>query len=317
MKLGKLYEAIVKIGIENDPRGKQAISKLLEDKRKEYESLKEGKEFFDQDSFFNPFSDTRLLYGDKDKEIKKVFVGIDISGEELLIIDRLNQGKSKKIDLAISHHPAGKALASLYEVMNVQADILAKFGVPIALAESLMQERIKEVERRFMPINHMRTVDSAELLDIAFLCMHTAADNCCATLLQETFDKKKPQTLKDIIDILIAIPEYKYAAINRSGPKIINGSPKSKAGKILVDMTGGTEGSKEVFSKLVAGGVSTMVCMHLSEEHFNNAIKERLNLVIAGHISSDTLGMNIVLDGLEKHDKLDIVSGSGFKRFKR
>ena len=37
MKLGKLYEQVVKIGIENDPRGKQAISGILADKKKEFE----------------------------------------------------------------------------------------------------------------------------------------------------------------------------------------------------------------------------------------------------------------------------------------
>ncbi len=317
MKLGKFYEEIVKAGIDNDPRGKASIAKILENKKKEYDGLKEGKEFFDMDSLSNPFSDTRILYGDRNKDIKRVFVGIDVAGEELLLVDRLNEKKNKKIDLAISHHPAGKALASLYEVMIVQADILASVGVPIALAESLMQERIKEVERRFMPVNHMRAVDTARLLDIPYLCMHTAADNCASTFLQNLIDKKKPQDLKEIVAILNQLPEYQYASSNRCPPKIIIGSPKSKAGKVLVDMTGGTEGSKEVFSKLSLGGVSTLVCMHLSEEHFNNATKERVNVVIAGHISSDTLGMNIVLDRLESKEKIDIISGGGFKRFKR
>lgn len=317
MKLGKLYEQIVKVGIDNDPRGKVSISNILANKKKEYDGLKEGKEFFDTDCLFNPFSDTRILYGDKDREIKRIFVGIDVAGEELLLIDRLNEKKNKKIDLGISHHPAGRALASLYEVMSVQADILAAAGVPIALAESLMQERIKEVERRFMPVNHMRAVDTARLLDIPYLCMHTAADNCASTYLQNIFDKKKPQDLKEILDILNQIPEYQYACVNRCPPKIIIGSPKSKAGKVLVDMTGGTEGSKEIFSKLSIGGISTLVCMHLSEEHFSNASKERINVVIAGHISSDALGMNIVLDRIVKQEKIDIVCGGGFKRFER
>lgn len=318
MKLGKLYEQIVKIGIENDPRGKKVITKVLADKKKESGQLKkEEKEFFDKDTLFNPYSDTRLLYGDKNREIKKIFVGVDAGGEELLLVDRLNRNKGKKIDMAISHHPHGKALASLFEVMSMQADILAQAGLPIALAESLLTERIKEVERRFMPVNHMRAVDTARLLDIPFLCMHTAADNCAATFLNSIFDKKKPQTLNDILDLLNQCPEYRYASSNCCQPKIILGQPKSGAGKILVDMTGGTEGSKEVFSKLSASGISTLICMHLSEEHFKNAGKARLNVVIAGHVSSDTLGINIVLDRLARQERFEIVCGGGFKRFKR
>jgi hypothetical protein len=317
MKLGKLYEEVVKIGIDNDPRGKAAVLKILEAKKKEYGQLKKDKDCFDIESLSNPYADTRILNGDTDIDVKTIFVGIDIGGEELLLIDRLNEKRNKKIDLAISHHPAGGALARLFEVMPVQADVLAHYGVPIAIAESMVQERLKEVERRFMAANHMRPVDTARLLGIPFMCMHTAADNCAAHYLQDIFDKKKPQVLEEMIDILSGIYEYRYAIENRCPPKVILGSPKAKAGKILVDMTGGTEGSKEAFARLAASGVSTLVCMHLSEEHFKNAEKERLNVVIAGHISSDTLGMNIILDGLEKKEKLEIVSGSGFKRFKR
>lgn len=317
MKLGKLYEQVVKIGIDNDPRGKTAVLRGLSEKKKEYEELKKDKQYFDLDSLFNPYSDTRLLYGDKEKQIKSIFVGIDVAGEELLLIDRLNQNKDMKIDLAVSHHPAGKALASLFEVMPMQAEILAQYGIPIAVSEALTQERLKEVERRFMPINHMRAVDTARLLDIPFICMHTAADNCCASFLGNIFDKKKPHALQDILDILNEIPEYKYAALNKCPAKIIQGTPKSKAGKILVDMTGGTEGSKDIFSRLATSGVSTLVCMHLSEEHFKNAEKERLNIVIAGHISSDSLGMNIVFDNLEKQEKLKLICASGFNRFER
>lgn len=317
MKLAKLYEQVVRIGIEHDPRGKNAVLKILSEKKKEYGELKKAKGFFDTEILSNPYSDTRILYGDKNKEVKTVFVGIDTGGEELLLIDRLNQRDNKDIDLAISHHPAGGALARLFEVMSLQADVLAQYGVPIALAEALTQERIREVERRFMPINHMRSVDTARLLDIPLLCTHTVADNCAASYLKNLFSKKKPYLLQDMIDILSEVDEYKYAIENSSGPKIILGSPKSKAGKILLEMTGGTEGSKEIFPKLVASGVSTLVCMHLSEEHFKNAQKEKLNVIIAGHISSDSLGMNVLLDCLEKEDKLQVISGSGFKRFKR
>ncbi len=317
MKLGKLYEQVVKIGIDNDPRGKSAVSKALSEKKKEYQELKKPNRNFDLDCLFNPYPDTRVLYGDKEKQIKAIFVGIDVGGEELLLVDRLNQRKDIKIDLAISHHPAGKALAALFEVMPMQAEILAQHGVPIAVGEALTLERLKEVERRFMPVNHMRAVDTARLLDIPFICMHTAADNCAATFLCNIFNKKKPYILQDILDILNAIPEYEYASSNKCPPKIIQGTPKSKAGKILVDMTGGTEGSKEVFSRLATSGISTLVCMHLSEEHLKNAEKERLNIVIAGHISSDSLGMNIVLDNLEKQEKFKIICASGFKRFER
>jgi hypothetical protein len=82
-------------------------------------------------------------------------------------------------------------------------------------------------------------------------------------------------------------------------------------------MTGGTEGSKDIFDKVAAGGVSTLVCMHLTEDHLSNAKKANLNAVIAGHISSDVLGLNLLLDEVEKEEKLNFVCVSGFERIRR
>lgn len=82
-------------------------------------------------------------------------------------------------------------------------------------------------------------------------------------------------------------------------------------------MTGGTEGSKEIFEKYANSGVSTLVGMHLSEEHLENAKKAKLNVVIAGHISSDNLGLNLLFDELEKEEKLEFIGISGFERIKK
>jgi len=58
--------------------------------------------------------------------------------------------------------------------------------------------------------------------------------------------------------------------------------------------------------------------MHFSADHKKELEKANLNVVIAGHISSDVLGMNIVLDAIEKkRGKLNVIESSGFIRFKR
>ena len=57
--------------------------------------------------------------------------------------------------------------------------------------------------------------------------------------------------------------------------------------------------------------------MHFGETHFKNAKDEHINLVIAGHITSDNLGLNLLLDNLEKEEEINIISCSGFERIKR
>jgi putative NIF3 family GTP cyclohydrolase 1 type 2 len=317
LKLQKIYDTVIARGIEADPRGRKAVLKSLAKKKKAYRELKEKeKEYFDSETLANPYADTRILHGTGEEDIQTALVGIDMDMGEILLADRL-ASKGKKVDLVLAHHPQGKAYANFYEVMNMQADILNRFGVPINVAEGLMEGRIKEVERRLSPANHTRAADVARLLDIPFMCMHTPTDNMVVNYLQNMFDKKSPDTLGDIIEMLRKIPEYREACRNNAGPRILLGANNRSAGKIFVDMTGGTEGAKEIFKSLVNSGVNTIVGMHLSDGHRKEAEKHHLNVVIAGHISSDNLGINLMLDEVRKNGRLNIIECSGFRRFKR
>ncbi|MBU4306177.1 MAG: Nif3-like dinuclear metal center hexameric protein [Candidatus Omnitrophica bacterium] len=317
MKLKKLYDLMIEKGIEQDPRGKSLVEKELKKTKQQYEKLSDKeKTEFDIDRLKNPYGDTRILFGNGNEEIKTILIGIDIDVGEVILADRLKE-KGKKIDMILSHHPEGRALAALYQVMYMQADIVHLAGVPINIAESLLQKRIDEVERRLLPVNHSKTADAARLLQIPLLCVHTPADNHVSRFLQHLMDKKKPDTVGEIVALLKEIPEYQQAVKNNSGPKIISGSSSSRAGKVFVDMTGGTEGSKDIFAKLAQAGVGTVVGMHLSEDHLKKAKEEHVNVVIAGHISSDNVGLNLILDAIEKQHRFDIIECSGFTRIKR
>jgi putative NIF3 family GTP cyclohydrolase 1 type 2 len=261
------------------------------------------------------FPDTAVLHGSLEKEIRKVLVGIDIDTAELMLADKLRG--SKGLDLVISHHPQGKAYAGLHEVMRLQVDLLKDAGLSERVARGLLEERINEVERKISPANHMRAVDSAALLDLAFMCIHTPADNHVWSYLSALFAQNKPGKVADVLEMLKAIPEYAAAEVRLSGPKLVLGNLNCSCGKILVDMTGGTEGSKDVYGKLYKCGIRTLVSMHLGEEHFKKAKESNLNVIVAGHISSDTLGLNLLLDRIEKIQKLSVLSCSGFTRYRR
>ena len=316
MRLREIYRMAVKKGMENDPRGKREVEKELRRRKKGYDKLsQEEKRDFDLEKLTHPYSDTRILYGDPNEEVKTLLVGIDIGEGELLLTDRL-RAQGKKIDLTLSHHPAGRAYASFYEVMGMQAQILSQYGIPINVAEDLLEPRIKEVERKVLPVNHMRAVDMARLLDIPFLCIHTPADNMVATYLKRVIDRKKPDTVEEVMEILKRIPEYKESSKNNAGPKVIIGKKERSAGRVFVDMTGGTEGSEKIFEKLSTAGIGTIVGMHISEKHYKEAEKHHINVIVAGHMASDTLGVNLLLDEIEKKGRLTIISCSGFRRYR-
>ena len=315
MKIKDIYTKAVQRGIEFDPRGRTEVENELKRAKEDFDELKdEDKKAFDRECLINPYSDTRILYGDPARDVKGVLVGIDMEVGEILLADRL-KGQGKPIDMVIAHHPEGSAMAALYEVMGMQAGILLKYGVPINIAEDIMDERIKEVERRLLPANHTRTVDASRLLDIPFMCIHTPSDNAVTDYLQKLFDREKPGRVKDMVAILKDIPEYKAAIDEKAGPKVFVGSDKRKAGKVFVDMTGGTGGSKNIYEKLSNAGIGTVVGMHISEDHRKEAEKHHVNVVIAGHMSSDNLGMNLLLDDILKG--VNVTATSGFRRFSR
>jgi len=318
MKLKELYQAVIETGIAHDLRGREHVEKLLAEEREKYEKLDtDEREFFDVDRLFNPYSDTRILTGDPGTDVRRAIVGIDMEVGEILLAHLLNKDQGKKIDLVIAHHPEGYALTRLFDVMKLQADLMSLYGITVSVAEKLMEKRISEVERRLMPINHNRAVDVARLLGLPMMSIHTPADNCVTSYLTQLFDAEKPVRLKDLLKLLRAIPEYRKSVALQLPPKIVSGSEDNRCGKIYVDMTGGTEGSKEVFDKFASSGVSTLVVMHISEEHLENAKKANLNVIVAGHIASDTLGLNLICDEVEKRTELDFISISGFERIRR
>ncbi|OIO36953.1 MAG: NGG1p interacting factor NIF3 [Candidatus Omnitrophica bacterium CG1_02_44_16] len=319
MKLKKIYEEIIREGIAADPRDKRLIQEYLQKQKERYQALSSQEKInFDKETLSNPYADSRLLNGDPGIDIKTAIVGIDIDSSELLFINaRNNENKKQKIDLAISHHPQGIAYASFHDVMDMQADIFHNMGVPINIAEGLVDERKKEVERRIHASNHHRVTDMAKLLNIPFMCAHTPADNHVVSFLNKTFEAKKPQRLEDIMNILDSFEEYKISKREHVSPNILFGKPSDRAGKLFVDMTGGTEGPKDIVDNLLQAGVGTLVGMHLSEEHYKKFQGKHINVIIAGHIASDNLGLNLLLDKIEKTAKIKILSFSGFRRIKR
>jgi putative NIF3 family GTP cyclohydrolase 1 type 2 len=313
MKINEIYNLALQTGIEADLRGKQGVEKALERKRKRFDSLPDKeKQSFDQEALQNPYSDSRILNIADDKEIKKILIGIDIESAELLLAKELGD-----IDLVISHHPLGKALATLYEVMELQADVLEGYGIPINIAEGLTKEKISEVARGLHKSNHQRTVDAAKLLNINLMCLHTICDNLAADFLKKEIDGKQPETLGEIMDILENIEEYKIAKANGAGPKLFVGRKENRCGKIaFTEITGGTEGNAKIYEKMAQAGVGTIIGMHVSEEHKTQAENSLVNMVVAGHMSSDSLGVNLFLDKLEKQG-IEIVPCSGLIRVAR
>lgn len=304
------------MGVSADPRGATGVKKYLDRAKKEYEAMKpEDKEYYDVECLTNPYSDSRIHVGDRAATVKRVLAGIDIGSGEVLLASQLNE-RGQKIDLVLAHHPVGQSLAGLHAVMDMTIDMFEKLGIPVHLAEKIMEERIKEVGRGTHAANHYQMLDMAKILKINVMNTHTITDNLVQNYLQNYLTKKAPETIGELVKTILEIPEYQEAKRRGAGPKITAGGPQNRVGKFLIKMTGGTSTSSKMYQELSRVGVSTIIGMHMPEASMEKVNEQHMNVVIAGHMSSDSLGMNLFLDELEKKG-IEVVPCSGLIRVNR
>jgi len=322
MKIQEIYQLAIEMGMKADPRGVAGAKKVLEKAKKEQKELTEKKKkFFDKETLTNPYSDTRIMFGNPSKDIKRVMAGIDASAAEILIADRLTEkahsaGSGKGIDMVISHHPTGHALASLDEVMDVQVDMYAQAGVPENIAHALFEERKSHVRRGIGPLNHAQAVDAARLLDVPLMAIHTVWDNLGNDFMNKNIENKKFENVGAVLEAINEIPEFTEAIMGKSGPSIVSGSPTARTGKVVVSFTGGTNPSKQLYIEMAKAGVGTIVEMHVPEDAVQELRKMHVNVIDCGHMAADSIGANLFLDALEKKG-VEVIPCSGLIRVKR
>ena len=319
MNVYEAYQLAIRTGMSKDLRPQDEVEEVLSDARSQYEGLSDDrKELFDQERLWNPYADSRFsacVELAKETPAECMMWGIDISSAEVLLADRLRE-KGRNISCLVAHHPLGTARTPFPEVMWMQTEMFRRLGVPINVAEGLVRPRMDEVSRNVLGLNYNQAVDSAKLLEIPLCNIHTPADNMVQDYLTRKFDETQPRRLRDLVDVLYTEPEFREAAKYNSGPQIMVGSPSSSCGRIACKMNGGTSAPKEIYQKLADVGVGTVVGMHFPEDHFAEARKANINLVISGPMSSDSLGINMICDVWE-NEGIDIIPCSGFTRYSR
>lgn len=319
MKLSKLYKRTIEIGMEADPRGKKALEKMLKKQQDRMKKLEgKEKELFDEERTWNPYSDSRIINGSGEEEVKRLMIGIDIETPEMLLADRLRE-KGEKIDCMMIHHPEGRGLADLEKVMPLQVDVLAQVGVPINHSEAQLRPRMDKIWRAIHADNLFRTERTAELLGLPAFCCHTVTDNLVWRFMEKHICAKQYDDLGELLNAIYEIPEYKYYAKKGNPPILVNGSERGRTGKIAAtEFTGGTNGPEEFLESQSRAGVGTILSMHVTEKTLEEAKKHNVNMIQCSHMASDSIGINLLLDILSKEEKkLDVLAVSGFVRVKR
>jgi putative NIF3 family GTP cyclohydrolase 1 type 2 len=239
--------------------------------------------------------------------IRKLIMGVDMETQELLLAQQLG------VDLVVSHHPkTGLPKTQFSKVMEIQIDKMMEFGVPINKAQKALQKMITSVEIGTHVSNYNRVGSAAELMKMPYMNIHMPADLITERFVQNYLDEKFAENPKanlgDICDALNEIREYKDALVK---PVIRVGSPNAFAGKIAVLMAGGTNGGSDVYKAYFEAGVGTIICMHVPEDVIKVVKEQNIgNIIVAGHMPSDSIGINKIIEAWEKSG-VEVIKMSG------
>lgn len=243
------------------------------------------------------------------QNITKILMGVDMETPELLLAREIGA------NCVISHHPkAGMQILDFHKVMDRQIDTMVAFGVPINKAQKALEKRKGVVDLNNHVRNYGRFETAAKLLGMPYMNIHMPADIIGEKIVQGHLDKHfldKPKvTLGQVIESLNDLPEY---GRSKSKAVIRVGKETAYAGRIAVLMAGGTNGGADVFKAYFEAGVGTIVCMHVPDDVREAAIAQNIgNIIVAGHMSSDSIGLNRIADAIEARG-VEVVRGFGIE----
>ena len=229
------------------------------------------------------------------ENITRVLAGIDMGAAELTLARQLGY------DCVARHHNMVPRLGKLGElVAHDHYEKMVRYGVPVNVAQKLLEHRKRAVEIMFHGTNLDGAPSVARLLNMPYIGLHTPADllgeRTVEAKVAEVYAAKENPTVQDILDHLMTIREYAEAPEGQR-PAIWVGEPDSYAGKSIVEFAGGLAGELDELKAYIDAGVGTFICMHMDAD-IVKALREdnRCNVLCMGHMASDSIGFNQILD---------------------
>lgn len=228
------------------------------------------------------------------KNIRKVLFGIDAGVPELLLARELGY------DAVISHHPmGGSAVVDFYRVFRRHIQQMVDAGVPRREAEEAVRRKMAALEVEMHTRNYSHAVDVARLLKLPYMNIHTPLDELGRRIMarQIKYEAKKEATVGDVVSALEKLPEFKNAITNI---RIRLGNTANPAGKVVVSHGAGTNGGCEIAKTYFKHGTNTLLYIHISATDYEKLKADCIgNLIITGHIASDSVGINPLIRELE------------------
>jgi predicted Fe-Mo cluster-binding NifX family protein len=173
-------------------------------------------------------------------------------------------------------------------------------GIPHEEAENAVKKKLQDLEVDAHTRNYAHTIDVAKLLKMPYVNIHTPLDEIGRRIMSEQIAKRirKDSTVQDVVNALKELPEFKKALTEI---KIRLGKAENLAGKVVVSHGAGTNGGYEIAKTYFKHGIGTVIYIHIGPGDLEKLKADGIgNIIITGHIASDSVGINPFIKELEK-----------------
>ena len=229
--------------------------------------------------------------------IGKILFGIDAGVPELLLAKPLGY------DAVIAHHPqGGTAVVNFHQVFKRHIKQMVKAQVPREEAEKVVKKKLHALEVQAHTRDYAHAVDVAKLLKMPYMNIHTPLDEVGRRIMSQQIHSRMnaSSTVQDVVSALEELNEFKNAVTEI---KIGLGKAENLAGKVVMSHGAGTNGGYEIAKTYFRYGVGTVVYIHISPVDLEKLRSEgKRNLIVTGHIASDSVGINPLIRELEKRN---------------
>jgi hypothetical protein len=238
-----------------------------------------------------------------------VMFGIDIGASELQLAKQLG------CDGVIAHHPAGGSSTRHFaEVLTRQIDFMVEHGVPVDEARAAAQPLISRSIMGGHSANADHVPSVARLLGLPLMNMHLPLDELGRQIMVRTIDEyvsglDHAPRVQDALDALMTLAEYQQADTQIMVPV---GAVDQPLGKLAVVHGAGTNGGARIAQAYFDHGMGTVLYIHCAGDEVARLRESSTtgNLIVAGHISSDLIGINRYVAAIEERG-VEVVRMSG------
>jgi hypothetical protein len=229
------------------------------------------------------------------KNIKKVLYGIDIGVAELAY------AKEENFDCVIAHHPVG--VVNYWKVFWKHLDQLKSKGVPEEEAREIIEKKVMALKYGAHSRNYDAIPSFARLIDIPFLNIHCPSDELGRRLIsnaiQDLGEERNEPNLKKVVDYLES--SFKEFQMAKTKIEIAKGGEETPLGNWIFSHGALTNGGYAIADCYYRYGVDTVIYIHIAPAELSQILKLKTGqMMITGHLSSDSIGINPFLDKLEE-----------------